>query len=183
MKSLNEEKVAGTPFEILLSRDRISRRICELGAEITRDYAGKEPVLVGVLKGGAVFLADLMRAINLPLEIDFVSAASYRQGTAPSKNVVLGGRSTISLKGRHVLIVDGIVDTGRTITAIVDQIRHQEPASTEVVTLVDKPASHRVRVNIRYKGFSVGNDFVIGFGLDNAQKYRNLPYIGRVVEQ
>jgi len=136
-----------------------------------------------VLKGGIVFLADLMRAVNLPLEVDFVSAASYGYGRQQSENLELVGKTGIDLKQRHVLIVEGVVDTGKTAVAIMDQVRQQEPASVEVVTLIDKPASHRVKVNLKYKGFSVGNDFVIGFGLDNAQVYRNLPFIGRVVEQ
>jgi hypoxanthine phosphoribosyltransferase len=171
------------PFEVLLDQDQIARRIAEIGRQISNDYAAQTPVLVGVLKGGVLFLADLMREIKLPMELEFVSAASYRHGTTPSDNVVLGGDLSISLKGRHVLIVEGVVDSGKTVSAILEQIQKSRPASVEVVTLIDKPASHRMKLDIKYKGFSIGNDFVIGFGLDNTQKYRNLPFIGRVIEQ
>jgi hypoxanthine phosphoribosyltransferase len=128
-------------------------------------------------------LTDLMREIKLPMELEFVSAASYRYGTTPSDSVALGGKLSISLKERHVLIIEGVVDSGKTVSAILRQIRKLQPASIEVVTLIDKPASHRMKLGIKYKGFSIGNDFVIGFGLDNTQKYRNLPFIGRVIEQ
>ena len=183
MKSLSEEKIQLMPFEVLLDQDQIARRIAEMGKQITEDYAGQTPVLVGVLKGGVVFLADLMREIKLPMELEFVSAASYRHGTTPSDNVVLGGELSIPLKERHVLIVEGVVDSGKTVSAILRQMRKLQPVSIEVVTLIDKPASHRMKLDIKYKGFSIGNDFVIGFGLDNTQKYRNLPFIGRVIEQ
>ena len=171
------------PFEVLLDQDQIARRIAEMGKQITEDYADRIPVLVGVLQGGVVFLTDLMREIKLPMELELVSAASYRHGISPSNNVVLDGKLSISLKERHVLIVEGVVDSGKTVSAILRQIRKLQPASIEVVTLIDKPASHRMKLDIKYKGFSIGNDFVIGFGLDNMQKYRNLPFIGRVIEQ
>ena len=170
------------PFEVLLDQERIAHRIAEMGEQITEDYVGKTPVLLGVLKGGVVFLADLMRAIRAPIELDFIFAASYRCGKTRSDYVELESDPSIGLKGRHVLVVEGVVDTGKTASAIIDRVRKQEPASVEVVTLIDKPASHRTKINIKYKGFSVGNDFVIGFGLDNAQKFRNLPFIGRVIE-
>ena len=169
-------------FEILLDRNSIERRVRELGKEIAQQYPDKTPVMLGVLKGCVVFLADLVRAMEIPMEIEFVSAASYRQGTKREKGVVLGGASTVPLKGRHVLLVEGIVDTGNTIKAILEEVNRQEPASVEIVTLLDKPASHRSRLDIKYKGFVIGNEFVIGYGLDNTQKYRNLPYIGRVLE-
>jgi len=183
LKSVSEEKIQLMPFEVLLDQERIARRITELGAQITEDYAGQIPVLIGVLKGSVVFLADLMRSIKLSVELDFVSAASYRYGKTQSDKVILGGELSVPLKGRHVLVVEGVVDSGKTVAAIMEQVCKQEPASIEVVTLIDKPASHRMKLDIKYKGFSIGNDFVIGFGLDNAQKYRNLPVIGRVIEQ
>ncbi|MFQ6007458.1 MAG: hypoxanthine phosphoribosyltransferase [Candidatus Zixiibacteriota bacterium] len=182
MKSLSVEKIQCMPFELLLDQKQIAKRIDELGKQITEDYAGLTPVLVGVLKGCVVFLADLMRKIKLPMELEFVSAASYRRGTKRDENVVLNGTTRLPLKGRHVLVVEGVVDSGKTVTAILKEISKLEPASVEVVTLIDKPGSHRKKMNIKYKGFSIGNDFVIGFGLDNTQKYRNLPFIGRVIE-
>ena len=183
MSSTTSTNNVTLPFELLLNEERIQNRVKELGHEIARDYRGRSPVFIGVLKGCVVFLSDLIRNINIPLEIEFISAASYRRGTVQSKEVVLGGASKTELKGRNVLIVEAIIDSGRTINSILDHIRTLEPASIEVVTLLDKPGSHRQKVDIRYKGFSIGNEFVIGYGLDNTQKYRNLPNIGKVVDE
>jgi len=183
LKSSVGEKKQLQPFELLLNQQKIARRIAELGEQITADYAGETPVLLGVLKGCVVFLADLMRSISLPLEVEFVSAASYRNGHDQDDDVRFGGAAPTPLKGRHVLIVEGIVDTGRTVSMILKQLAAQEPASTEIVTLLDKPASHRVRLKIKYKGFTIGNEFVIGYGLDNTQLYRNLPFIGKMIDR
>jgi len=182
LKSVQGNKTELQPFEIMLSQEKINRRIIELAERINADYAGKSVVMVGVLKGCIVFMTDLMRHVKLPVELEFISAASYRQGIQQEDDIIIGGGVTIPLNGRHVLIVEGIVDTGRTASLIVDKISKMEPASVEVVTLLDKPSSHRVEMNIKYKGFSIGNEFVIGFGLDNAQRYRNLPFIGRMVD-
>jgi hypoxanthine phosphoribosyltransferase len=171
------------PFELLLNKEQIQKRVAEMGKEIARDYAEKSPVMVGVMKGCMIFLADLIRQISIPLEVEFISTAWYRQGTAQAGKIVLSGTFNANLRGRHVLIVEGIIDSGRTVNAILDHIGTLEPASVELVTLLDKPASHRKSVNARYKGFSIGNEFVIGYGLDNTQKYRNLPYIGKVIEK
>lgn len=182
MDSADEKKLELKPFELLLDQKTIAKRIAELGKEITAAYKNKNPVLLGVLKGCVVFLADLMRHIKLPLEIEFVSAASYRRGTTPDEEILFGNSVHIPLKDRHVLIVEGVVDSGRTVSSILKMARKMEPASLEIVTLVDKPGSHRTKLDIAYKGFSVGNEFVIGFGLDNTQKYRNLPFIGKVID-
>jgi len=170
------------PFELLLAQDRIARRINELGQAITRDYAGRTPVFLGVLKGCVVFMADLMRAVKLPLEVEFISAESYHDGTA-QQELKLDHWFTRSLRGRDVLIVEGVVDSGRTVEAISRELAAVEPASVEVVTLIDKPANHRRKLVIKYVGFALGNEFVIGFGLDNTQRYRNLPFIGRMIEE
>ena len=183
MKSSAPEKKPMQPFELMLDQQRISQRITELGEEINNDYAGETPVLLGVLKGCVVFLADLMRSISLPMEVEFVSAASYRNGKDRDEDVQFGGAVPMSLKGRHILIIEGVVDTGRTVSMIVKQLAAQEPASVQVVALLDKPASHRVGLDIKYKGFSIGNEFVIGYGLDNTQLYRNLPFIGKMIDQ
>ncbi len=182
MKSVQGKKAGFKPFELMLDQKKINQRIIQLGESISTDYAGKSLVMLGVLKGCIVFMADLMRHIKLPVEVEFISAASYRHGIRREDDIVIGGGVSIPLKGRHVLVVEGIVDTGRTASVIVQKIAKMEPASVEVVTLLDKPASHRVKINIKYKGFSIGNEFVIGFGLDNAQMYRNLPFIGRVID-
>ena len=178
----NTEKLGLKPFELLLNQDRIGRRIAELGRQITSDYASETPVLVGVLKGCIVFLADLIRHIKLPLELEFVSAASYRRDTKREGQIVFGGAVAIPLQGRHVLLVEGVVDSGRTVSSILAEIDKMKPASVEIVTLIDKPICHRNRLDIKYRGFSLGNEFVIGYGLDNTQKYRNLPFIGRLIE-
>ena len=171
------------PFELLLKKEQIQKRVSEMGKDISRDYADKTPVMLGVMKGCMVFLADLIRQISVPLETEFISTAWYRKGTAQSGKVVLSGTFNAEIRGRHVLIVEGIIDSGRTINAILDHINSMEPASIELVTLLDKPGSHRKSVSAKYIGFSIGNEFVIGYGLDNAQKYRNLPYIGKVIEE
>ncbi|MFZ5979665.1 MAG: hypoxanthine phosphoribosyltransferase [Candidatus Zixiibacteriota bacterium] len=166
----------------MLSQEKIRRRILELADRINTDYAGESLVLVGVLKGCIVFMTDLMRLIKLPVELEFISAASYRKGIKQEEDIIIGGGVVIPLKSRHVLIIEGIVDTGRTASLIMKKISKLEPASVEVVTLLDKPSSHRVKIDIKYKGFSIGNEFVIGYGLDNAQRYRNLPFIGRMID-
>jgi hypoxanthine phosphoribosyltransferase len=170
-------------FERLLEAEKIERRVRELGRQITKDYRGKAPLLLGILKGCVVFLADLMRHIELPLEVEFISAESYRHGSAPEAEIRINRNSQISLKGRDVLIVEGIVDSGRTAATILGSVRKEEPASVEVVTLIDKPASRRMEVRPKYVGFKIGNEFVIGYGLDNTQKFRNLPYIGRIADE
>jgi hypoxanthine phosphoribosyltransferase len=177
-----KEKVV-RPFELLLDQKRIAQRVKRLGAEITADYAGQRLVLVGVLKGCVVFMADLMRHIELPCELEFISAASYRRGIKREEDIILGGGVAVALKGRHVLIVDGIVDSARTVSVIYNRLMAEEPASLEIVTLLDKPASHRSKMNVKYKGFSIGNEFVIGYGLDNTQLYRNLPFVGHLIDR
>ncbi|MFH1687438.1 MAG: hypoxanthine phosphoribosyltransferase [bacterium] len=182
MSAPSEKGLKLRPFEILLDRKLIDERIKSLGEQITRDYAGEIPVLVGVLKGCVVFLADLMRQIKLPMELEFLSAASYRKGVDRKDDIIFGSAIPIQLKGRHVLLVEGVVDSGRTVSRLTQQVLLQEPASVAVVTLIDKPNSHRTPLEPKYVGFSLGNEFVIGFGLDNTQQYRNLPFIGRMVD-
>ena len=182
MRSRNPDSIEYKPFELLLDQKTIARKVAELGKKITEDYRDKNPVMIGVLKGCIVFVADLMRQVKMPLELEFVSAASYRKGTKQETKIEFGGPSHILLKGRNVLIAEGVVDTGRTVSSLIKQLHKEEPASIEIVTLIDKPASHRTKLNIKYKGFTVGNEFVIGFGLDNTQKYRNLPFIGSVID-
>ncbi|MBI5267111.1 MAG: hypoxanthine phosphoribosyltransferase [candidate division Zixibacteria bacterium] len=183
MSSVLSKKPSVQPFELLLDQKQIARRIAELGAQITTDYAGQVPVLIGVLKGCSIFIADLMRNIKLPVELEFIAAASYRKGTRIGDNIQFGGELSVPIKGRHLLLVEGIVDSGRTVTVIMERLRKLEPASIEIVTLMDKPRSHRTKIDVKYRGFSIGNEFVIGFGLDNTQKYRNLPFIGRLLDE
>jgi hypoxanthine phosphoribosyltransferase len=171
------------PFELLLDQATIQKRVAELGKEICADYAGNSVVLLGVLKGCVVFLADLMRHIDLEMNVEFLSAASYRKGIRQEEDIVLGGGVVVPLKGRHVLLVEGIIDSARTISTVMQMLEKEEPASLEIVTLLDKPASHRTRIKVKYRGFAIGNEFVIGYGLDNNQRYRNVPFIGRLIDR
>ena len=183
MRTASEGRLPVRPFELLLDQYAIHCRVRELAEQINRDYVGKDLVLIGVLKGCVMFLSDLMRHIELPVEVEFVSAASYRKGKTQEADLVIGGGVEVSLKGRHVLIVEGVVDSGRTVSAVRGLLESREPASVEIVALLDKPGSHRSRVNIKYRGFKIGNEFIIGYGLDNAQRYRNLPFVGRLLEE
>jgi hypoxanthine phosphoribosyltransferase len=168
-------------FELIYSQDKIAQRIRELGNHISQDYKDKEPVLVGVLKGCILFFADLIREISIPIELEFVNASSYNGGTERDKSVILGDGPRISLTGRHVLLVEGVVDSGHTAVEIIKQIKLEEPASVEMVTLLNKPKGRELPVKIKYIGFEAEDYFVIGYGLDQSQKYRNLPFIGRVL--
>ena len=169
-------------FDLLYPQDKISRRIKEIGAQISKDYADKDPILIGVLKGCVIFLADLVRNINIPIELEFISASSYNGNLKPENQVMMSGGPKVSVRGRHLLLVEGVVDSGHTVFSIISWLKTQEPASIEIVTLLDKPTCRKVEVDIKYIGFDAGKHFVIGFGLDAAQKYRNLPFIGKVVE-
>ncbi len=182
MHSASEKQPAALPFELLLDQAAIRKRVADLGRQITQDYAGETVILVGILKGCIIFLADLMRHIELPTELEFVSAASYRRGVAQEDDIIIGGGVEVPLRGRHVLLVEGVVDSARTVTTVMRKLEKEEPASLEIVTLLDKPASHRTRISVKYRGFAVGNEFVIGYGLDNTQRYRNLPFVGRLLD-
>jgi hypoxanthine phosphoribosyltransferase len=165
----------------MFPEDRIQSMVRELGQRISKDYTDQNPILLGVLKGCFVFMADLIRAISVPSEVDFISAHSYGSGFSPGK-LTLSGGPEVSLKGRHVLLVEGVVDTGRTVRSIIDSIRSVEPASVEIVTLLDKKSRREADFRVKYAGFEIGDDFVIGYGLDHGQLYRNLPFIGKVVD-
>jgi hypoxanthine phosphoribosyltransferase len=164
--------------EILLEEDAIQTRIRELGREISSDYAGRELLLVGVLKGAVFFMADLMRAITVPCEIDFMAISSYGASTDSSGVVRILKDLDINIEGRHVLVVEDIVDSGLTLSHLVRNLESREPASLEVCSLLTKPGRREIEVDIRYVGFEIPNRFVIGYGLDFAERYRNLPYVG-----
>jgi hypoxanthine phosphoribosyltransferase len=168
-------------FDLLYSQDRINKKINELGRQISEDYVDKNPILIGVLKGCIVFMADLIRNISIPMELEFISASSYSNGRIPENEVLMSGGPGISLKDRHLLLVEGVVDSGNTVRTLIEKLRLQEPASIEIVTLLDKPGGRQIEINIKYIGFDAGDDFVIGYGLDDSQKYRNLPFIGKVL--
>lgn len=164
----------------LLSTEEIAKRVRELGAEITRDYQGRRLVLVCVLKGSFVFTADLSRAIDLPLRIEFLGVRSYGEGTSTSGVVQITQDLSRPIEGEDILLVEDIVDTGLTIAHLLDLLRTRKPNSVKVCSLLHKPARTRIEVPITYLGFTIPDRFVVGYGLDWAERYRNIPFIGVV---
>jgi hypoxanthine phosphoribosyltransferase len=163
--------------EILVSAEDLKRRVAELGAEISRDYEGRDLVLVGVLKGAVLFIADLMRELTVPCEIDFMAVSSYGSQTDSSGVVRILKDLDASIEGRDVLIVEDIIDSGLTLHYLLKNLRAREPASLEVCALLTKPERRRVDLPTRYVGFEIPNRFAIGYGLDQEQRFRNLDYV------
>ena len=163
---------------ILLTEEEIRERVRALGAEITRDYAGKEPLFVGVLKGCFVFMSDLVRCVDLPGSVDFMVVSSYGAGTNTSGAVEIIKDLSQDIQGRDVVIVEDILDTGVTLSYLTRYLKNRDPASIAIATLLDKPERRRADVHAKYIGFTVPDAFVVGYGLDYAEKYRNLPYVG-----
>ncbi|HTQ41304.1 MAG TPA: hypoxanthine phosphoribosyltransferase [Polyangiaceae bacterium] len=166
----------------MLSKEKIAARVHELGAQISKDYAGHNLVLVCVLKGSFVFAADLARAIDLPLRIDFLGTRSYGEDTESSGVVQITQDLSKPIDHEDVILVEDIVDTGLTVAYVIDLLRTRNPKSVKVCALLHKPARARVEVQVDYLGFTIEDRFVVGYGLDHAERYRNLPYIG-VVER
>ena len=167
---------------MMLAADVIARRVRELGATIAQDYAGRAPLLISVLKGSFVFAADLARAVDLPVQVDFLGVRSYGAGTETSGVVQITQDLSQPIEHRDVILVEDIIDTGLTIAHLVDLFRTRNPSTVRVCSLLHKPARSRVPVSIDYLGFTVEDRFLVGYGLDFAGRYRNLPYIG-VLEQ
>lgn len=163
--------------EVVLSEEEIQAIAKELGEKITRDYEGKTPILVGLLKGSIMFMSDLIKYIDTHLEIDFMDVSSY-VGTKSSGEVKILKDLSTSVDGRHILIVEDIIETGTTLNSIVDLIKYRNAASLEIVTLLDKPVNRKLHVDVKYAGTEIPDGFVVGYGLDFDEKYRNLPYIG-----
>src|SRR5438046_2602814 len=163
--------------EILVQADQLKHRIKELGEQISLDYEGKDLLLVGVLKGAVFFLSDLMRHLDVPCEVDFMAVASYGSSTDSSGVVRILKDLDASIEGRDVLIVEDIVDSGLTLSYLLRTMRARDPASLEVCALLTKPERRKSNVVIRYTGFEIPNRFVIGYGLDHGQRYRQLPYV------
>jgi hypoxanthine phosphoribosyltransferase len=164
--------------EVLLTEEQIGERVAALGAELAADYADRDPILIGVLKGSVVFLADLVRAMPIPLAIDLMEVSSYGSGTESSGQVRILKDLKGSIEGRHVLVVEDIIDTGLTLNYLLRYLGERAPASLRVACLLDKPARRLAEMEIDYRGFSIPDRFVIGYGLDYDERYRNLPYIG-----
>jgi len=163
--------------ETLVAEEDLQRRVAELGAEISRDYDGRDLLLIGVLKGAVPFLADLMRALTVECEVDFMAVSSYGSATDSSGVVRILKDLDAAIGGRDVLLVEDIIDSGLTLHYLLRNLRARNPASLEVCALLTKPERRRVDLPIRYVGFEIPNRFVIGYGLDHAQRYRNLPYV------
>lgn len=164
--------------EVLLDEQTIQNKVMELGKKISEDYKDKNPVMVCILKGGVIFLTDLIKNISIPLELDFMSLSSYGDTTKSSGVVKIKKDIDVDITERHVIIIEDIVDSGLTLKYINEYFKRHKPASVKICALLDKPGAHKTDIYIDYKGFEVGNEFVVGYGLDYAQKYRNLPYIG-----
>ncbi|HHW18264.1 MAG TPA: hypoxanthine phosphoribosyltransferase [Firmicutes bacterium] len=165
-------------IKVLISQEEILKRVKEMAEEISRDYAGRDLLLVGVLKGSFVFLADLIRNLDCHVAVDFMGTSSYGASTQSSGEVRITKDLEQSVAGKHVLLVEDIVDTGLTLRYLLDTLRARQPASLKVCALLDKPARRRVRVSLDYYGFIIPNAFVVGYGLDYQEKYRGLPFVG-----
>ena len=164
--------------EVLYTDEEIMAKVRELGAQISEDYAGKDLVLVNILKGGIVFLADLLRTITIPVKFDVVGASSYGNRLESSTCVKITKELDLDIRGKHVVVVEDILDTGRTLKVVMELMHMQEPASMEICCLFDKPVMRRVPINCKYKGFERPDEFVVGYGLDAKEKYRSLPCLG-----
>jgi hypoxanthine phosphoribosyltransferase len=168
--------------EILIDESTLQARIAELGEEISAFYDRRDPLLVGVLKGAVFFMSDLMRHLTVPCEVDFMAISSYGAATDSSGVVRILKDLDINIEGRHVLVVEDIIDSGLTLSYLVRNLESREPTSLEVVALMTKPARRQIDVEVRWVGFEIPNKFVIGYGLDFAERYRNLPYVGVLSE-
>lgn len=164
--------------EILISEEAIQQRVRELGAQISADYAGQNIILVGVLKGVLFFMADLLRAITIPVEVDFIAVTNYSPESRAKGVVRLVKDLEMNITDRHVLFIEDVVDTGLTLTYLLRNLRERAPASLEVCTLFNKPVHRIMDIRIKYKGFDLPDLFVVGYGLDHRERYRNLPFVG-----
>ncbi len=165
-------------LKVMISAERLEARVREIGSQITSDYAGKSLHLVGVLKGACVFLSDLMREIDLPMSLDFIGISSYGASTKSSGEVRITKDLDLSLAGKDVLVVEDIIDTGLTLNYMVNIFKSRDVKSLAIAALLDKPERHQIEIDARYIGFTIPNEFVVGYGLDVAEMYRNLPFIG-----
>jgi len=163
--------------KVLIEEDAVAARVAELGADISTDYADKDLLLVGVLKGAVFFMADLMRRLMIPCEVDFMAISSYGASTDSSGVVRILKDLDINIEGRDVLVVEDIIDSGLTLSYLMRMLESRNPASLEVCALLTKPARREIDVRVRYTGFEIPNEFVIGYGLDFGERYRNLPYV------
>lgn len=163
---------------VLFPEEELKERVKQVGKQISEDYKGKDTLLVGILKGSVIFMADLMRALDFECKISFISASSYKNQTYSSGNVEINNISDESITGKHVILIEDILDTGNTLYAVSEKLKEAAPASIKICTLLDKKVEKSADIKADYKCFDVENEFVVGYGLDYAQRFRNLPYIG-----
>ena len=174
---INKVEMMGDIERVLFSAEQIQERVKEVGAQISKDYYGKNPVVVGILKGVVPFYAAMTQAITIPLEEDFMCVSSY-EGTESTGKIILRKDVDVSLRDRHVLILEDILDSGRTLKAIIEMMKTQKPASVKICTLFDKPEGRKIPLEADYVCYDVPNEFVVGYGLDFDGYYRNLPFVG-----
>ena len=174
---MSQTELESAVGEVLVDTEALRARIAELGAEISADYEGRDLLLIGVLKGAVFFMADLMRKLTIPCEVDFMAISSYGASTDSSGVVRILKDLDINIEGRHVLVVEDIIDSGLTLSYLMRNLESREPATLEVCALLTKPDRREIGVPVRYVGFEIPNRFVIGYGLDFAERYRNLPYV------
>jgi hypoxanthine phosphoribosyltransferase len=180
---MTETELEAAVGQILIDEDALAGRITELAEEVSTDYADRDLLLIGVLKGAVFFMADLMRQIIVPCEVDFMAISSYGGSTDSSGVVRILKDLDINIRDRDVLVVEDIIDSGLTLQYLMRNLSSREPASLEVCALLTKPARREIEVPVRYVGFEIPNHFVIGYGLDYAERYRNLPYVGVLNER
>jgi hypoxanthine phosphoribosyltransferase len=181
VSSVNE--LTAAVEEVLIEEDALQARIAELGREISDDYRGRDLLLIGVLKGAIFFMADLMRRIEIPCEVDFMAISSYGAGIDSSGVVRILKDLDVSIEGRNVLVVEDIIDSGLTLSYLLRNLEARDPASLEICALLTKPARREIDIECRYIGFEIPNRFVIGYGLDFAERYRNLPFVGVIRDE
>ncbi|MFZ5472285.1 MAG: hypoxanthine phosphoribosyltransferase [Myxococcota bacterium] len=163
---------------VMIDEEKLRARVRELGAQITADYRGKELAFLGILKGSSFFMTDLARAVDLPLTMEFLGVSSYQGNTETTGEVRITSDVTKPMAGKHILIIEDIVDTGLTMKFLLENLSSRHPASVKVCALLEKPARAKIKIDIHYKGFTIEDKFVVGYGLDFAEKYRNVPFIG-----
>jgi len=164
--------------EIYISEEKIKKRIAELGLKISEDYSGKNLLMICILKGASVFMSDLIREISLPVSIDFMKVSSYRNSTSSSGEVEIINDISQNIEGLDVIIVEDIIDSGITLSKLVPMLKKRNPASIKICTLLDKPERRKIDIKVDYVGFEIENKFIVGYGLDYAEQFRNLRYIG-----
>jgi hypoxanthine phosphoribosyltransferase len=174
---VSQIELEGAVGEVLIDADALRERVAELGADVSADYEGRDLLLIGVLKGAVFFMADLMRKLTIPCEVDFMAISSYGASTDSSGVVRILKDLDINIEGRHVLVVEDIIDSGLTLSYLMRNLESREPATLEVCALLTKPERREIEVPVRYVGFEIPNRFVIGYGLDFGERYRNLPYV------